>query len=205
MVTTHDPLVRRYLDTLERELGDLPRDRRREILEEIREHIEEARTSDQLESEADIRNLLERVGDPSEIAAEARDRFGIRGKRPGAMEVLTLVLLLIGGIVVPVLGWIVGVVFLWMSETWTYRERLIGTLVVPGGLAPAFFLALFAAPSRSCVEVNGTAGHLMTCTPGPSVLSQILWTLGWLILLVAPIATMVYLSRQLRRRQRSTL
>jgi hypothetical protein len=205
MVKTDDSIVDAYLETLEGELRDLPRDKRREILEEIREHIEQARWHQPPRNDAELRELLERMGDPSEIAAEARDRFGIRVKRPGAMEMLTVVLLLVGGIVLPVLGWIVGVVLLWISETWTDREKLIGTLVVPGGLAPAFFLAFFAAPSRSCVEVNGTAGHLMTCTPGPSVLSQILWTVGWLILLVAPVATTVYLSRQLRRRQRTTL
>lgn len=49
-------------------------------------------------------------------------------------EVVALWLLLIGGIILPVLGWIIGVVILWASERWTRRDKLIGTLVVPGGL-----------------------------------------------------------------------
>ena len=42
MSTTPDKLVDRYLKHLEVELDDLPRDRRREIVDEIAGHIAEA-------------------------------------------------------------------------------------------------------------------------------------------------------------------
>ena len=58
-------------------------------------------------------------------------------------EVAALWLLLIGGIVLPVLGWIIGVVILWASERWTRREKLIGTLVVPGGLLLPLAVSLY--------------------------------------------------------------
>jgi hypothetical protein len=43
------------------------------------------------------------------------------------LEVATLVALLI-----PFLGWAVGVVLLWLSHTWTTREKRIGTLLALG-------------------------------------------------------------------------
>ena len=66
------------------------------------------------ESEAEIRNLLDRMGDPADIAAEARGR---RGDGPAAapverrserLDVAALILLLVGGVVIPVIGWLVG-------------------------------------------------------------------------------------------------
>ena len=64
MSTTPDKLVERYLKHLEIELDDLPRDRRREIVDEIAGHIAEARAGLQHENEADVRKILEGLGDP---------------------------------------------------------------------------------------------------------------------------------------------
>ncbi|HEY5195981.1 MAG TPA: hypothetical protein VIJ51_03025 [Solirubrobacteraceae bacterium] len=35
------------------------------------------------------------------------------------------------------MGWLVGLVLLWSSRLWTTREKLFGTLIVPGGIATA--------------------------------------------------------------------
>src|SRR5690349_24566858 len=78
MSTTPDKLVERYLKHLEVELEDLPRDRRREIVEEIAGHIAEARAGLEHESEADVRNILEGLGDPADIAEDARERFDVQ-------------------------------------------------------------------------------------------------------------------------------
>jgi hypothetical protein len=201
MVTTDDRLVDEYVKSLERELADIPRGKRREIIQEIREHIHEARAIGDGGTEADLRNLLDRLGDPAEIAAEARDRFGIHPKRPGAMEVVTVILLLVGGVLVPVVGWIIGVVLLWLSETWTTRDKLIGTLVVPGGLTGAFFFALYGGTTHACGELFNGAGHLIstTCTAGPSLLHQILAIGGFALLVILPVSTTIYLGGRLRR------
>ena len=61
------------------------------------------------------------------------------------IEVLAVLLLLIGGVVIPVLGWLVGLVLLWASSAWTTERKLLGTLVLPGGLIPAAMLGLMAA------------------------------------------------------------
>src|SRR5688572_22030309 len=121
MSTTPDKLIERYLKHLEVELDDLPRDRRREIVDEISGHIAEAR-SNLGETESDVRNILDDLGDPAEIAAEARERFGVQPTRSGFLEVAALVLLLAGGLLLPVAGWLIGVALLWASSVWNTRD-----------------------------------------------------------------------------------
>ena len=52
------------------------------------------------------------------------------------MEIATVVLLLAGGFLAGI-GWIVGVVLLWISPRWRLSDKLLGTLVWPGGLVGA--------------------------------------------------------------------
>jgi HAAS domain-containing protein len=131
MTTEVDALILRYLKDLERELHDLPANRRQELLDEVGEHIAAARAALDPETEAGVRTMLERLGDPADIAAEAHERFGVQ--RPPArpatpwLEVIAIVLL-----VIPFAGWVVGVVLVWISRLWTTRDKLIGTL---GGMS----------------------------------------------------------------------
>src|SRR5919197_3219050 len=99
MTSTADELVATYLTQLRAELGGLPRARRRELEQEIAEHIAEARAEIPSQSEAEIRALLDRLGDPADIAAEARERFGVRPRKRTWVEVVALVLLPFGGVV----------------------------------------------------------------------------------------------------------
>ena len=86
MSTTPDKLVERYLKHLEVELDDLPSDRRREIVDEIAGHIGEARAALEHEGEADVRNILEGLGDPADIAEETRERFEVERPEPSRGE-----------------------------------------------------------------------------------------------------------------------
>jgi hypothetical protein len=190
-VLERDP-VKAYMKRLEAELADLPRGRRREILDEIAEHIAEARA----ETEADVRNLLDRVGEPDEIAEEARDRFGIKRAKGGALEVGALILLPLGGLLAGV-GWVVGVALLWSSRVWSTKEKVIGTLVVPGGLALLPFLILaFGAGLKTCLG----DGHHETCTGSFSGVPDGVILAFYLVLLVGPVVSIAYLARQWRRR-----
>ena len=131
MATTADRLVDDYLKRLRQELRDLPPARRSEMVDDIEQHIAEGRAELPSDSEAEIRTLLDRIGPPSVIAADERARLG--PKRPSnTREVVAIVLLLVGGFAFFV-GWLAGVVLLWKSDVWTTRDKLIGTLVVPGG------------------------------------------------------------------------
>jgi Protein of unknown function (DUF1700) len=147
MKRTGDRIVDDYLKRLSRELRDLPRARRRELLDEIEAHISEARSGLEAENEAEIRNVLERLGTPAEIAAEERARSGAVTRRGGPIEILALIGLLVGGFLF-VIRWFAGLVLLWVSDAWTTREKLVGTLLVPGGLFPGhlLFFGVWAAP-----------------------------------------------------------
>ena len=197
-----DELVAAYLESLERALRDLPRARRQEVLDEVADHIDEARGELSGESEADTRNLLERVGDPDEIAAEARERFGIQPRGGGIREISAIVLLLVGGFVF-VVGWFVGVVLLWASEAWTTRDKLIGTFVVPFGLVPLLYAMTFSlAPAESCSgEIDPQTGATLSevCTGGSSLAGEIAAGVVFLVLLVGPFFTTIYLARRMRR------
>jgi uncharacterized membrane protein len=170
MSTTPDKLVDRYVKHLEVELDDLPRDRRREIVDEIAGHIAEARAGLEHESEVDVRNILEGLGDPADIAEDARERFEVRPTvqaqpfKPGWMEVAALVFLLIGGLIIPMFGWIIGVVLLWVSNAWNVRDKIIGTVFVPGGLVLPIGLALFSSSvaGGTCGPVISGSGRAIT-------------------------------------------
>ena len=102
MNATAHPTAERYLKELGRSLAGLPRDRRQEIEEEIRSHIDEATPPGA--GDAEVRNILEELGDPQTIAADARERFGIPENRGGGVEGTAIVLLLVGGLLVRELG-----------------------------------------------------------------------------------------------------
>jgi hypothetical protein len=198
MSPTADEVVDRYLARLRDELSDLPRAHREEVVEDISEHIANARSTADAGSEAEVRTLLDRLGDPAEIAADARDRFGVQPpRRAGFVEIAALVLLLLGGFFF--VGWLVGVVLLWLSDAWTTRDKLIGTLVVPGGLALPGLLAVgVGTSSETCTSRFG--GAAQTCTSDPAGFWHVAAIVGLVVLALAPFATTVYLSRRMGRR-----
>lgn len=209
MSTTPDKLVERYLKHLDVELDDLPRDRRREIVDEIDGHIAEARAGLESETEADVRNILEGLGDPADIATDARERFEVYPPtpsqtqfKPGAVEIGALVLLLVGGLILPLFGWVIGVVLLWISNAWNVRDKILGTLVIPGGLGIPIALLLFAGTgeSVSCSPVrdlnSGTELASPGCPGGTS--TPYLAIAGVVVLFLAPIVTTAYLAYRMR-------
>lgn len=72
MTDQHDRMVGEYLDAVRRATVDLPPDRRDDLLADLSEHIATARAELDPETEAGVRDILERLGDPASIAAEAR-------------------------------------------------------------------------------------------------------------------------------------
>jgi uncharacterized membrane protein len=190
-----------YLGRLEHSLSDVPAAQRKVIIAEIVTHIDEALAEEPDDSEASVRNVLDRVGDPEEIASEAREDLDIRRPKTSVLDPLALVLLLIGGFLYLV-GWIAGVVFLWLSDVWSTRQKIIGTLFVPGGLVASLVLFLSSASLTSCStsRVGGEAATV--CEGGASLLSQFLLVGLFVFLIAAPIATSIYLGRVLVRARR---
>jgi hypothetical protein len=100
--------VGEYLRRLQRSMRDIPAERRQEIITEIEEHIADDLAPLDDPTDSDVRNALERVGDPDDIAAEARERLGIplgtssgQGRRKRWLLVGALGLsVLVGGVLV---------------------------------------------------------------------------------------------------------
>lgn len=65
-----DAIVESYFDRLEELLSSVPRDRREQLIDELREHVNQARIGLTEESSAGIHEILERIGSPEEIARE---------------------------------------------------------------------------------------------------------------------------------------
>ncbi len=172
-----DTLVEDYLGRLRRAAQALPPDRRDELVEGIAEHLQAARAAGATADEAAVRTLLDRLGEPEEIVAAARDdgeppAYGY-GPGPDAPTFtrppstgleLAAVLLLTVGSFVPVVGWLLGVALLWSSGRWSWREKLLGTLVVPGGPGSVLIFGLIAG-GRTCSSSIAT-------TPDGTVISQ---------------------------------
>lgn len=129
-----DKPVRRYMARLEAALQGVDASRREEILAEVSEHIEQGRDELETDDAADVRTLLDRVGDPAAIAAEA-GAPSPESRRWDAWAPW----LIIFGFLASGLGWVAGVLILWTSPTWNQREKLIATVVPPAGLVALFF------------------------------------------------------------------
>ncbi|WP_430787740.1 HAAS signaling domain-containing protein [Actinoplanes sp. G11-F43] len=71
MMTESDHLVEIYLARVDQAAMRLPAARREELVSDLREHIAIARAETEEETEASIRTILERLGDPESIVAAA--------------------------------------------------------------------------------------------------------------------------------------
>jgi uncharacterized membrane protein len=201
MSSTADKLVEDYLKRLNAELRGVPRARRRELAEEISDHIAEARAGLETEDEAGIRTLLDRLGEPAEIAAEATERLVARPSTAGWKEVGALVLLPIGGVILPVLGWFIGIVLLWISDAWSTRDKLVGTLLFPGGLLLPVALGVLASESSGCgTVVTPQLSPQPNSTDCPPADGTGIWEVALVVMLVlVPLLTTIYLARRMGR------
>ena len=98
-------------------------------------------------------------------------------------EVATLFLL-----IVPVLGWLLGMVIAWRSAIWTRRDKVVATVLGPGGLPTLLsVLVLDATHAKGKMSSAGTSEAV-----GIAIAAAIL---------VASFASVVYLGVRLRTAQ----
>ena len=194
-----DKLVRSYLAQLDAALQGVDASRREEILAEVRGHIEEGRTGLDPDDPVSVRALLDRVGDPAAIAAEAG------APSPGSRRWDAWApWLIIFGPIASGLGWLAGVLILWTSPTWSLRDKLIATVVPPAGLVALFFGLVAALSAAASCPGSASALHAAaSCTTSkvtlPLEVAIPLAVAGLAAHLLPPIHLM-----RARRRQRST-
>jgi len=169
MNSTDDRLVADYLNRLAAAATLLPSEGRDELIEAISAHIAEARAGQPDPGRAappGVAEVLDRLGSPEEIVRAAAGYLGAdrgvfaqaepagagpgatmpprRAPGPGAFAIATVLLLLLGGLLIGV-GWIAGAILLWTSPRWPTRDKLVATLVWPGGLAAVLALPRFGS------------------------------------------------------------
>jgi uncharacterized membrane protein len=123
-----DPLVDDYLRRLQAAAADLPRARRIELVSEIEDHIDAALREGDGGDAAAVRNVLERLGPPEEIAAAA----GAATPAPerGRLETAAMVVLA-ASFVLPFVGYLIGAGLVLASKAWHGRDKAIALLIPP--------------------------------------------------------------------------
>jgi hypothetical protein len=204
---TLHPLAEDYLRRLRRAGRRLPPERLRELLAEIKGYLAEAVPRGASDQEA--REVLERLGSPGDIVDAERPPTDGRADRRSWREWAAVILLPLGGFAFGV-GWLVGLVLLWSSRLWTTREKLIGTLIVPGGIATALLVLVLTGTKVRCRSfgtvdplTGALVGHATThCTPsgGPGAATTALHIALLVFFVLGPVVTAVYLARRARDR-----
>jgi hypothetical protein len=192
---TLHPLAAEYLGRLRRAGRRLPPGRLRELVAEIEGHLSEA--IDPSASDAQALTVLDKLGEPETIIEAESPRPDELPEGRGIREWAAIILLLFGGFIFAI-GWFAGLIPLWNSRAWSTRDKWVGTLVIPGGLATSVLIGLYALgnPTKQlCYAIAGGAQHC-TETPGPNNLPIGLGVAVFAVLVLAPIATAVYLARR---------
>jgi hypothetical protein len=159
-------VARDYLGRLHAAGWGLAPARRDELVAEVREHIVEALRAEASagnQGEAVVRNVLERLGPPEDIVrAESESQLYGVGAAPagyppvgspalaaspappyasenlwGPVEIAAVLLLALGGFVLPIFGPLIGLALVWVSSQWTRTQKVIGSAV---GLLPVLWI-----------------------------------------------------------------
>jgi uncharacterized membrane protein len=142
--------VNQYLAALARAGAHLPTEERDELVDQIREHLWAAQQSPGA-TEATVRTVIDRLGDPTEIVREASGLstatettalMGARQSPWGVLEVLAIAFLIGGTFLLPVIGPMIGLICAWLSSAWSRGDKLIATALSSG---PILLFAYVAA------------------------------------------------------------
>ncbi len=174
-------IVEGYVARLEVALSGLTATRRAELVADVRSHIAESRAALTEETDALLLTIIDRLGDPTEIAHDALERESDRvaGSSWGWIE--------IGGLLLTIVLWPAGVILVWLSRVWTKQEKAIGTAI--GALPFAVGFPLFAP------LVGPSLGPLLQGLGAPGA-PMVMGSLGLL-----PVIGAAYLATRLWRRE----
>ena len=142
-----DRLVSEYLSRLHAAAWVLPADRRTALVEGARRRL-----YDEIGDGADAartRAAIDSLGPPEDAVRREAETLGPSLPVPprplsvwGSREVAAVLLLAVGGLALPVVGPVVGLVLAWLSDRWTTGQRLVATVLA---VLPLVLLALASA------------------------------------------------------------
>lgn len=156
-----------YLEELERASSGLPVERRAELTAEVADylHAELATVSDT----EGARAVIDRLGDPWELVAEAAvdlPHAAVDQPRaaahpgPSAGELVAVLLLGIGGIVLPLLGPAIGVMIMRSTPRWTARQINVTWGILGVGVVALLLGLVLMANSTEATSQGLIAGLL---------------------------------------------
>ena len=187
-----DRLVSEYLSQLHAAAWVLPADRRTALVDGARRRLY-AEIGDDADA-ARTRAVIASLGPPEDAVRREAETLGPSTPVPprplsvwGSREVAAVLLLAVGGLALPIVGPVVGLVLAWLSDRWTSAQRLVATvlavlplvllaiasaalgggrlvvalvaLLVPlAGLVPAGYLAAVLRRQAAAMTVHGSDG-----------------------------------------------
>jgi MFS family permease len=154
-------MIDRYLARLDCELDDVPREARRELVEDVRGHIEEAWAASPERDRAAFEGILERLGTPEALARDGRERLGLGGP-PGAQA---LSLLGWAAIVLTAVFAPVGLILAWLSSHWRTRDKAIATAIVLAGFLLMCVTTFAGYGAYGRTEVAGQTVEIIPAGP----------------------------------------
>jgi uncharacterized membrane protein len=77
-----EQIIDEYLSRMDKALVGMPAGRRDELMSEIHQHIVDAQTAESAPNLASLRTVLDRLGDPEDLAVEAMENEGRTKVRP---------------------------------------------------------------------------------------------------------------------------
>lgn len=188
--TNAEQLRADYLARLDHAMRDLPHGVASEIRGGVAEELEG------LDADATVARI-EQLGDPTRIAAEAQREVPAgppsvvaaqaaprQGPRPPAtgtrgFAITAALTLSFGGVVLPVLGWFVGVALVCASSLWKVWEKVVAIVV------PFVFTAVSFLVASTFTGFSGSASSGTSATETPSVNNPLVPGLGeWHILIL---------------------
>jgi len=158
-------IIEGYLARLDLGLVGSDPQRRRELVEDVRGHIADARAALVDETDQDLLAICDRLGEPGELAREVGSASAV-AQQASAPYVWSW--LEISAIALTVMAWPVGAILVLLSRVWTRREKVIATAIGAVTFAMGFPLsAPFIGPVLgTLVPSLGGAAPLFVGTLG---------------------------------------
>lgn len=184
--TTDSAQADAYLHELQTAASGLPPQERAALVEAITEHVRVGVDESDGDPEA-IAAMLAALGSPELIVHQAGPERP--GPRLTGTDIAAVLLVTVGGLLVPCFGWLAGTALLWASPAWSEGKKVLGSVVFPIGL---LLTVLLVRPAGGSAQVGAT--------PLPKTGSSLniglgLGVLAIAVLVVVPLAVAIVLLR----------